>query len=43
MGCGVCIDVCPSHARSLVRDERKGVPLDVRLLAEELPHAGLSP
>jgi Pyruvate/2-oxoacid:ferredoxin oxidoreductase delta subunit len=31
MGCGVCIDPCPNNARSLVRDERKGVPLDVRL------------
>ena len=33
MGCGVCVDACPNHARSLVRDERKGLPLDVRLLA----------
>jgi len=35
MGCGVCIERCPNEARSLVRDERKGVPLDVRLLAQE--------
>jgi Pyruvate/2-oxoacid:ferredoxin oxidoreductase delta subunit len=35
MGCGVCIDSCPNHARSLVRDERKGLPLDVRLLVKE--------
>ncbi len=33
MGCGVCTSVCPNHARSLVRDEGKGLPLDVRLLA----------
>lgn len=30
MGCGVCIDLCPGNAKSLVRDERKGAPLDVR-------------
>jgi NAD-dependent dihydropyrimidine dehydrogenase PreA subunit len=33
MGCGVCVDKCPEGARSLVRDEGKGIPLDVRLLA----------
>ena len=33
MGCGVCVGQCPSGALSLVRDERKGIPLDVRLLA----------
>lgn len=32
MGCGVCEAVCPSGAARLVRDERKGEPLDVRLL-----------
>jgi len=32
MGCGVCVEQCPNEAMSLVRDERKGVPLDVRLL-----------
>ena len=32
LGCGVCIDQCPHEARTLVRDERKGEPLDVRLL-----------
>ena len=31
MGCGVCSGQCPQAAISLVRDERKGVPLDVRL------------
>jgi ferredoxin len=37
MGCGVCVDSCPSDAISLRRDERKGVPLDVRLLAQGHP------
>jgi len=32
MGCGVCVDLCPSEAISFARDERKGIPLDVRLL-----------
>jgi NAD-dependent dihydropyrimidine dehydrogenase PreA subunit len=32
MGCGVCEGQCPNGAISLVRDERKGIPLDVRLL-----------
>jgi Pyruvate/2-oxoacid:ferredoxin oxidoreductase delta subunit len=35
MGCGVCVGQCPNEALSLVRDERKGIPLDVRLLAQE--------
>jgi Pyruvate/2-oxoacid:ferredoxin oxidoreductase delta subunit len=34
LGCGVCVDMCPQEAISLVRDERKGIPLDVRLLGE---------
>ncbi len=33
MGCGVCEVKCSTGAVSLVRDERKGVPLDVRALA----------
>ncbi len=33
MGCGVCASQCVSGAVALVRDERKGVPLDVRALA----------
>lgn len=33
MGCGVCVDQCPQRAMALVRDERKGAPLDVRVLA----------
>ena len=35
MGCGVCVGRCPSEALTLVRDEKKGTPLDVRLLIEE--------
>lgn len=35
MGCGVCVGRCSSEAMTLVRDERKGAPLDVRLLAQE--------
>jgi ferredoxin len=35
MGCGVCVGQCPNEAMSLVCDERKGVPLDVRLLVQE--------
>lgn len=33
MGCGVCESQCPRQAISLVRDERKGLPFDVRMLA----------
>lgn len=33
MGCGICVELCPNEAISLARDEKKGVPLDVRLLA----------
>ncbi len=32
MGCGVCEGQCDTEAMSLVLDERKGIPLDVRLL-----------
>ena len=32
MGCGVCTGQCLAEAISLERDERKGVPLDVRSL-----------
>jgi Pyruvate/2-oxoacid:ferredoxin oxidoreductase delta subunit len=32
MGCGVCVQQCPAEAMTLVRDEKKGIPLDVRLL-----------
>jgi len=33
MGCGACEVKCPLEAITLVRDERKGIPLDVRCLA----------
>jgi len=33
MGCGVCEGQCQVGGIALVRDERKGVPLDVRVLA----------
>jgi ferredoxin len=33
MGCGVCVGKCPTQALTLARDEKKGTPLDVRLLA----------
>jgi len=29
MGCGVCNSQCPKDAMTLVRDERKGIPMDV--------------
>lgn len=32
MGCGVCVAQCPHQAITLVRDDRKGIPLDVRRL-----------
>jgi heterodisulfide reductase subunit A-like polyferredoxin len=35
MGCGVCTGQCPDAAVSLALDERKGLPLDVRMLAAE--------
>ncbi|ODS39395.1 MAG: hypothetical protein A7315_11125 [Candidatus Altiarchaeales archaeon WOR_SM1_79] len=35
MGCGVCAGQCPGEAVSLVRDEKKCAPLDVRLLAQK--------
>jgi MinD superfamily P-loop ATPase len=35
MGCGVCEGQCPQKAVTLVRDERKGIPFDVRVIAED--------
>jgi ferredoxin len=32
MGCGICVEMCPRSARTLVRDEERGVPLDVRMM-----------
>lgn len=36
MGCGACESQCPEECVDLVRDERKGMPLDVRLLDASL-------
>ena len=33
LGCGVCEATCKTGAITLERDERKGIPLDVRTLA----------
>ena len=35
MGCGVCQGQCPSESISLVLDKRKGIPMDVCLLAQK--------
>jgi len=32
MGCGVCVSQCSTEGITLVRDERKGIPLDVRVM-----------
>ncbi len=37
MGCGVCVAACSSGAIALRRDAGKGIPLDVRALAD-IPH-----
>ncbi len=36
MGCGVCVDKCVQGALTLVRDGRKGVPLEMRELLKEM-------
>lgn len=36
MGCGVCVDKCPQDALALVRDESKGVPLEICTLMNEI-------
>lgn len=41
MGCGVCEGQCPQQAITLVRDERKGLPFDVRMLAGKVERRGL--
>jgi formate hydrogenlyase subunit 6/NADH:ubiquinone oxidoreductase subunit I len=33
LGCGACEVKCTNQAIRMVRDERKGIPLDVRALA----------
>jgi hypothetical protein len=35
MGCGVCISKCEHEALSLVRDEAKGIPLEICAVMEE--------
>lgn len=40
MGCGVCVGQCDTEGISLVRDEGKGVPLDVREIG--VTEAGVS-
>jgi len=43
MGCGVCVSQCPQEAMSLVRDERRGVPLELdELMREAMQGAGSS-
>jgi Pyruvate/2-oxoacid:ferredoxin oxidoreductase delta subunit len=34
MGCGVCVDKCPQGAIELVRDEAKGIPLEICALLD---------
>ncbi len=43
LGCGVCVDQCPNSALSLLRDERKGLPLDVIALAGPTATAAAAP
>jgi ferredoxin len=35
MGCGVCIEHCTEEALSLLRDENKGIPLEINKLMAE--------
>ena len=35
LGCGVCTSQCPAGAVRLARDERKGPPLEIRLLTHD--------
>lgn len=36
MGCEACVELCPKGARRMVRDESKGLPLDVREMDQEV-------
>lgn len=40
MGCGICISKCDQHALSLVRNEAKGVPLEICSLMQEAVFVG---
>lgn len=35
LGCGVCVGQCPEGAMMLLRDEKKGVPMDIKLFAKK--------
>ena len=35
MGCGVCVSKCEHGALSLVRDDAKGVPLEICSLMQD--------
>jgi len=35
MGCGVCVGQCTTESMTLVRDEQKGIPFDVRIIAQK--------
>lgn len=35
MGCGVCVNKCTQDAMSLVRDEAKGLPLEICSLMDK--------
>ena len=37
MGCGVCVSQCPNQCLSLRREPSRGIPLDVRALAQAIP------
>jgi Pyruvate/2-oxoacid:ferredoxin oxidoreductase delta subunit len=36
MGCGACVVKCPERAITLVRDPKKGIPLDMEDLIQEV-------
>ncbi|HEY5960247.1 MAG TPA: 4Fe-4S binding protein [Polyangiaceae bacterium] len=42
-GCGVCVSKCQCDAIALVRDESKGIPFDVRLLAGDMQQEQWTP
>jgi ferredoxin len=35
MGCGVCVGQCPNNAITIIKDERKGIPLDIYFLVKK--------